>query len=119
MTPLITEEEPTTDSIPRPTIGRPVKIHVDTPEKPTPGGKKGSPEHPTTSDTPPTATAQVVVTEEQYYNYEDEDSDIDVNVNIGPNGAKVVVEESTDSTGKEHFSWWLKSLVFVAMVQMY
>lgn len=106
MTPLTTEEEPTTDSIPRPTIGRPVKIHVDTPEKPTPGGKKGSPEHPTTPDTPPTATTQV--TEDQYYNYEDEDSDVDVkvNVNVGPNGAtvggKVVVEESTDSTGKEY-----------------
>ena len=55
-----------------------------------------------------TVTAQVVVTEERYYNYEDEDSDVDVevNVNVGPNGAtvggKVVVEESTDSTGKEY-----------------
>ena len=76
MTPLTEEEEPTTDSIPRPTIGRPVNIHVDTPEKPTHGGKTGSLERPTTPDTP------------------DEDSEVDVEVNL-------VAEESTESTGKE------------------
>ena len=91
MTPLTEEEEPTTDSIPRPTVGRPVHVHVDTPEKPTPGGKTGSPERPTT---PHTATAQVVVTEEQYYNYGNENSEVGVEVNV-------VAEESTDSTGKE------------------
>ena len=88
MTPLTEEEEPTTDSIPRPTIGHPVSVRVDTPEKPTPGGKTGSSEHPTT---PPSATAQVAVNEEQYSNDEDEDSEVDVEVNV-------VVEQST---GKE------------------
>ena len=84
MTPLTEEEEPTTDSIPRPTIGRPVSVRVDTPAKPTHEGKTGSPERPTT----PTTTAQVVVTEEQYYNYGDEDSEVDVEVNV-------VAEQST------------------------